>query len=222
MLDSYWDRNDSNMHKLIINALGGILTADDSPLVRFAAAEALGSAYDMEDWQEASPQRREVLEKMRFLLYGNGETGQYGVLTSANWWLKEDCVVQTRRAQSLEAEELCQIGLSATKEAIRKNWENLEGVHLGETDLANAKLYEARLARAALWKANLSEANLARADLTQANLTGANLTGANLTGANLTGANLTGANLTGAKYNRLTKWTEGFDPITRGALEVAN
>ena len=49
----------------------------------------------------------------------------------------------------------------------------------------------------------------------------ANLNYANLSGANLTDANLRSAYLSGVRYNALTQWPVGFDPIDAGAVEVA-
>ncbi len=51
-------------------------------------------------------------------------------------------------------------------------------------------------------------------------LEGADLSGANLILVHLNGANLSGANLQGATYTAFSKWPEGFDPKTAGAVLV--
>ena len=56
--------------------------------------------------------------------------------------------------------------------------------------------------------------------LDSADLEGLDLSGAKLSGANLTGANLTGAGLSGAKYNKSTKFPDGFDPQETGMVLV--
>lgn len=199
MLDSYWDKDvsdDSNIHKLIANALSGILMSEENPLVRLAAAEVIGNAYEETDWNTDKNENKEKLEALKLLLYGDANTGRYGTLTSANWWLSKDCIKQAKDAKDAKAERLCQDKLFATKEAIRKNWENLENTHLGETDLSKAQLYEANLSRANLYQANLQEANLQDANLSKANLID----------TDLQEANLRGANLKEALYNEKTKF----------------
>jgi len=114
---------------------------------------------------------------------------------------------------------------------------NLDGANLTRADLAEANLTGADLRRANLTRANLAEANLTGANLAVADLTGANLAGADLTEANLVGADLTQANLGSAnltradlgsadlteaylgsanlsdiKYDRTTRWPNGFRP----------
>lgn len=83
-------------------------------------------------------------------------------------------------------------------------------------DLEFANLYQANLEGFNLSKVVLSNANLENADLK-----GADLTEANLRGANLTTADLTGATLSGTRYDKRTKWPEGFDPVAAGANQVA-
>ncbi len=99
----------------------------------------------------------------------------------------------------------------------------LEGVYLGDANLAHANLSDANLSSAYLGDANITgiqakkvnlsnanlgdanlsgadlrEANLTNCDITQCNLSGVDLSGANLSNADLGDANLAGANLTGA------------------------
>src|SRR5207237_847441 len=69
--------------------------------------------------------------------------------------------------------------------------------------------------------ANLVGRDLRAASLAGADLAGANLAGANLLRANLSRANLQGADLRGARYDRRTKWPEGFDPRRHGTKLVA-
>ena len=69
-----------------------------------------------------------------------------------------------------------------------------------------------------LSSANLSGADLRRARLSDADLSAASLWGADLRGADLCGADLCGADLSEAKYDRETRWPEGFDPIAAGAI----
>ena len=70
---------------------------------------------------------------------------------------------------------------------------------------------------------DLAGAYLTRADLTGANLAGAYLAGANLADAYLAGAYLAGAyladaDLTRVRYDQSTRWPDGIDPATRGAV----
>ena len=79
-------------------------------------------------------------------------------------------------------------------------------------------LVGADLERADLREANLKGAKLKLADLKEADLRGADLSGADLRGADLKWANLSKANLHGtllidAKYDNLTEWPDGFDPV---------
>ena len=101
---------------------------------------------------------------------------------------------------------------------------NLTGADLRDTRMHKANLRQADLRGAKLSGANLSEANLSgNADLSEADLSGANLRETDLMDAflceaDLSETNLSGANLRGAKYNAGTKWPEGFDPGTAGAV----
>ena len=65
---------------------------------------------------------------------------------------------------------------------------------------------------------SLREADLHGADLRGVNLNDANLNSANLSAANLNGADLGNAKLHKARYDRNTKWPEGFDPVAAGAV----
>jgi hypothetical protein len=67
---------------------------------------------------------------------------------------------------------------------------------------------------------DLSGANLRGADLRNSHLHGVNLSNANLRGANLEGAELTQIDLTGALFDSKTRWPEGFDRWSHGAIAV--
>lgn len=86
----------------------------------------------------------------------------------------------------------------------------LAGVNLSEVDLTEADLAGA----------NLRCADLGDANLMAASLRGANLSGANLAGADLSHAELDGAQLRGAIYDTATRWPEGFQPQSRGAVLI--
>jgi len=122
---------------------------------------------------------------------------------------------------------------------------NLSGADLSGTDLHRANLWHANLRRARLlerpilFHADLNGANLSEAKLFAANLHGAQLNGANMQGteliatdlshANMSHADLRGADLRravnlleatldGAEFDSRTKWPDGFDPQSQGAI----
>ncbi len=105
---------------------------------------------------------------------------------------------------------------------------DLGGANLIQTTLVRATLHQARLIGVDLSRANLhqadlretdlSQASLEHADLTQANLQGATLSGADLRGADLLDADLFRTDLRGARYNRQTRWPEGFVPYDAGMI----
>ena len=63
-----------------------------------------------------------------------------------------------------------------------------------------------------------SELDLSFSNLSGANLSGADLSGADLRMTNLFKANLSKADLRGARYNKDTKFPEGFDPEAAGMM----
>lgn len=75
------------------------------------------------------------------------------------------------------------------------NNENLDGVDLSDTNLADANFNGSSMRNTNLSGADLSTASLKEVDFSGANLTNANLSGAKLDNANFSGANLTNANL---------------------------
>jgi hypothetical protein len=97
---------------------------------------------------------------------------------------------------------------------------DLGGAYLGGTDLRGAVLRGADLRGTYLRGADLRGADLRDADLGGAYLRGADLGGAYLGGADLRGADLGGAVLRGARYDQLTLWPAGFDPVAAGAVRV--
>lgn len=96
--------------------------------------------------------------------------------------------------------------------------QRLHHVNFEGTDLTSADLRGADLRGAEMGGAELLGADLTGADLRDVNLRGANLGRAILRGASLTGAKLWGADLTGAVYDIQTRWPDGFDPPSRGAV----
>jgi glycogen operon protein len=95
--------------------------------------------------------------------------------------------------------------------------------NLGMAVLSDATVINADFRRAELPAADLCRANLSRASFDTANLQGAllqdaDLRGADLRGADLRGADLLRANLGGARYDRATRWPEGFSPYEAGMV----
>jgi uncharacterized protein YjbI with pentapeptide repeats len=97
---------------------------------------------------------------------------------------------------------------------------NLSGSNLSRTGLTHANLSKSILRTTNLSEATLIEANLSGADLTKANLNSAILFQADLRETILLGANLNNADLNQAKYNLNTKWPDGFDPKSVGAIQL--
>jgi uncharacterized protein YjbI with pentapeptide repeats len=95
---------------------------------------------------------------------------------------------------------------------------DLFGANLSAADLRGADLGGAHLVSADLSGADLSGTNLFGADLSWAELQGADLRGADLRRADMTGAGLQGAVLTEALYDSYTRWPEGYDPHSSGAV----
>lgn len=94
----------------------------------------------------------------------------------------------------------------------------LDDIYLRAATLDGAIFKGAVLDGAVLRGANLNGANLDGATLFNASLDHAWLKGTSLCGTILTNVNLMGATLTGALYNTSTRWPEGFDPKSAGAL----
>lgn len=92
----------------------------------------------------------------------------------------------------------------------------LESADLRGANLEAAQLMGAEIQKAKLSKTNLTKANFKGANLEKADLSNADLQGADLSDADLTGTNLQGANLKGALYDKTTKFSEEFDPVSEG------
>ncbi len=117
---------------------------------------------------------------------------------------------------------------------------NLSRANFGDADLTGADLRLAKLEYPTLNRTDLSGANLAGTDLSRAYLLNSRLRDADLRGLagigtceaiDFRGADLRGANLMGfkeggptlckwrgAKYDRATKWPQGFDPSAAEAV----
>lgn len=90
---------------------------------------------------------------------------------------------------------------------------------LSVTDLSETYLYNTNLEGAFLFAANLSYAFLTGSNFKGANLAYAKLDEASLEGANFEGALLDNATMKGARYDSSTRWPEGFNPQTLGAID---
>lgn len=108
------------------------------------------------------------------------------------------------------------------------NFTDFEGANLSKTNLSQSILISANLSHANLTEANLSGIDLSGSNplkgnvalLRNACLMGATLDGAHLFSADLSGAKLNDATLKEVKYNELTIWPEGYDPIAAGAILI--
>lgn len=106
-----------------------------------------------------------------------------------------------------------EVAKEAVNELSNEGW-------LYDGSVSGSPIQHAYLAGADLSYANLSSADITNGDLSGSTLNKTNLRGANLRGADLSNANLEGADLAGAKYDKFTKWPNGFDPDTTGAIFV--
>ena len=110
------------------------------------------------------------------MLFGDAATGQLGLISYQNRLLSEELRLTStpNTFQNADADNLsCATPLAATREAIRRAWQDLR-----ETNLQNTNLDGARLYRADLHGANLTEASLLSTNFHCANLTGATLNSA--------------------------------------------
>jgi uncharacterized protein YjbI with pentapeptide repeats len=80
----------------------------------------------------------------------------------------------SKSSDDKNATNVCRTGLDATREAIRKNWEYLREVNLGDTHLERIQLYLADLHGASLIRATLNDANFRCANLQGADFTDSN------------------------------------------------
>jgi hypothetical protein len=162
---------------VLVNSLAGLLKDDDWQ-VRAGAGDVIGLAITSDrHTKEADPLVR--------WLYGSTADWETGAVVRQNWELKAQLATYLMPGQPncLPSQRECkqlQDKLEATREAIRKNWENLRGAHLRQTDLRGIRLYEAHLEGAALEEANLEGADLRGSWIEKTNFEGANLKNANV------------------------------------------
>jgi uncharacterized protein YjbI with pentapeptide repeats len=96
---------------------------------------------------------------------------------------------------------------------------NLREASLSNSDLRWKNFRGASFQRANLGGALLWGASFVNADLTHADLRHADFTGSDLAGADLSNAKTDGACFLGARYNRNTRFPEGFgDPHMKGLM----
>jgi uncharacterized protein YjbI with pentapeptide repeats len=113
----------------------------------------------------------------------------------------------------------------------------LDGANLREARLIKLETYEIKAADVdfslveapkhafsdcKLERANFAGANLAGGAISACALAGASFREANIVGTDLSEQELAGVDLTGAKYDRKTRFPEGFDPAAAGAVLVSS
>jgi hypothetical protein len=211
-LDDFWTNNgDQHVVAATLMALLSLPSTAGSgeggPTVRCAAADAIGSAYNHLVPQNISPDDPRIVP-VRLLLYGDRK-GQLGLVSHANWLLRHAAMSDNASnaagtpgiapvVESIGDTIRCYTYLGATRQAIRKSWQDLRNTNLQGTDLAVTELYQA----------DLHGANLHGADIRNSNLACANLSGADIGSANFSGANTDFLNIFG---------TAGNPVIQRGA-----
>lgn len=158
-LGGLWDKAGDADLNVIADTLTETLLSD-SARVRKMAEEAIGRAYD----ESTSSSRR---SKLRRLLYGSTGDWYPGVVIKLNWSLQSDPIQFSQQ-------------LVSTRQAIRKNWEDLRNTHMRSASLVGADL----------WESHLEGAYLLNADLRCADLRGASLSGADVTGVKWRYANV--------------------------------
>jgi hypothetical protein len=174
-LGNYWD---SEYIVLAANVLStAISTGSDTDTlpnaelkqpIRLAAAEVVGGAISGNPYQFDDHQYQRAKNLSR-LLYGVGQTGEPGVLTRMHLsLLQRRATLLTRHLDT----SIVELKLIASREAIRKNWECLEGVNLRDHDLTGIRLYEGEMPFV-----TLAGATVKGADFNLANLYGADLQG---------------------------------------------
>jgi len=172
-LGNYWD---SEYNVLAANVMStAISTGSDTDTlpnaelrqpIRLAAAEVVGGAITGNPYQFDDLQYQRAKNLSR-LLYGVGQTGEPGILTRMHLSLLQ------RRATLLNRHldtSIVELKLVASREAIRKNWECLEGVNLRDHDLTGIRLYQGEMP-----SVTLAGAIIKGADFHLANLYGADL-----------------------------------------------
>ncbi len=127
-------------------------------------------------------ERSEVVRERAALLYGDSRTGDWGVVLK----LHHRLLAQRPRTELLDwtSPQVCRKGLQASAteleqaitasvEAIRKNWECLDGAYLVKADLSFGDFYDANLAGADLRSADLRAVDFTGVDLRDAKYDGA-------------------------------------------------
>jgi hypothetical protein len=84
----------------------------------------------------------------------------------------------------------------------------LEDAVFVEADLRGAKFIDSNLRRSSFWNADLESVYFDNVDLRETDFDG----------ANLHGTNVAGVRLRGARYDSATRWPDGLDPVTAGAV----
>lgn len=212
-LEQFWRRtstddisqitSDQNIVGSTLNAL--LLSEDRAGAndVRCAAAEAIGSAYQRIVGKFEKPDDPRYI-KVREFLFGTNDAEVGGLVSRSNVLHRlRDSKLSDRNIPAAtdlrsptETAEVgfqktitCSTEIDATKEAIRKSWNDLRSTNLQSTDLSYSYLYEADLHRS-----NLVQADLRGADLHCANLSDVIVSQTDLTDADLYFTNLHGVN----------------------------
>jgi Pentapeptide repeats (8 copies) len=139
-----------------------------NPDVRCAAAEVIGGAYTDKNSQS------ERATRIAHLLYGYAD-GTWGLVSSENYLLRQKNKDAANEFYKTDQKLVCTTPMIATREAVRKNWENLRETNLQYLNLTSARLYQADLHGANLENTYLDAANLRCANLSNAILKGATI-----------------------------------------------
>jgi hypothetical protein len=179
-MNQFWSDQpfEETMAATLTGALVGV--QGDDGLYRCAAAEVIGNAITGTD-SYANGKNAERSRRIAHILYGD-RSGNLGLVTELN---RELAPAQQQSKPTTCEHSAAITALDATREAIRKNWEYLEGINLNTVDLRGSPLYES----------DLDSAMIRAADLRQTDLKCANLRGVDLTGSELDGANFFLANV---------------------------
>jgi uncharacterized protein YjbI with pentapeptide repeats len=94
----------------------------------------------------------------------------------------------------------------------------LQEAHLHCAVFVYANLQAVDFRNAGAGQAFFIGSNLRDTDLRDVSLKKADLTDAYIIGANFRNADLSDAIFTNAKYDKTTKWPDGFDPVEAGAV----
>jgi uncharacterized protein YjbI with pentapeptide repeats len=169
----------------------------------------------------------------QFLIYGHGPSGDLESYDPphSRQWLRLPPGATEQRAVPLPpaGQQQYWVARYMGKEA------DLRGAALAGSELEGAELEGANLSRANLTGSNLSWVHMWNGNLEGARLHAARLVGADLRGVSLVNTDLTGADLrkavlakqgfepaelTKARYDAGTRWPNGYDPRSHGAIRV--